>query len=135
MKCSDQQVCDDLILLLSRMKTASVQLAEEEGVTRMQLFALYSVYHNGNLAMGQVADVLHCDASNVTGIVDRMVTQGLVVRAESEHDRRTKTIQLTDKGRRVIELLNGMLPDKLGCDKLNDDERLALHNIVLKLCS
>ena len=130
---SDQQVCDDLIMLLNQTKNAAMQLAEEEGMTRMQLFALYSVYHNGGLAMGQVADVLHCDASNVTGIVDRMVAQDLVVRAESGHDRRTKTIQLTDKGRKVVEQLSGMLPEKLGCAKLDQEERNCLHRIIQKL--
>lgn len=127
------QVCDDLIQLLNRMKTVAIQAAEEEGITRMQLFALYSVYHSNGLAMGQVADVLHCDASNVTGIVDRMVANGLVFRAESERDRRAKTIQLTDKGKQVVEELSSHLPAKLGCNKLNADERVALHTILQKL--
>lgn len=130
---SDLQVCDDLIRLLSRMKTVAVQLAEEEGITRMQLFALHSVYHSGGLAMGQVADVLHCDASNVTGIVDRMVAHGLVFRAESERDRRAKTIQLTEKGKKVIEELSIRLPARLGCDKLSVDDRVALGVILQKL--
>ena len=130
---SELQVCDDLIRLLNSTKTAAIQLAEEEGLTRMQLFALYSVYHSDGLAMGQVADVLHCDASNVTGIVDRMVANGLVFRAESERDRRAKTIQLTDKGKKVIEELSHRLPAKLGCDKLSTDDRTALHTILQKL--
>lgn len=130
---SDQQVCDDLITLLNRSKAAAVELAEEEGMTRMQLFALHSVYQTDGLPMGKVADVLHCDASNVTGIVDRMVTQGLVVRVECEHDRRAKTIQLTEKGRHIVESISASLPNKLGCSKLNDSEREALHNILQKL--
>lgn len=134
MNQSDQQVCDDLITLLNCIKTAAVQLAEAEGITRMQLFVMHSIHHKGNLAMGQVAGALHCDASNVTGIVDRMVAQGLVVRTECERDRRAKTIELTEKGRKVIEQLNCKLPDRLGCDKLNADERAMLHQIIQKLC-
>lgn len=133
MERTDQQVCDDLIMLLNRTKVAAMELAEEEGMTRMQLFALYSVYHSGGLAMGKVADVLHCDASNVTGIVDRMVGQGLVVRAECERDRRAKTIELTEKGRHIVEQLSAALPQKLGCSKLTHSERDALHAIIQKL--
>jgi DNA-binding MarR family transcriptional regulator len=132
---SDQQICDDLIMLLNRTKSAAVQLAEEEGLTRMQLFALYSVAHSGGLAMGQVADVLQCDASNVTGIVDRMVAQDLVIRTESARDRRAKTIQLTAKGEKVVAQLSSLLPTKLGCDRLNDEERQSLHGIIQKLCN
>lgn len=51
--------------------------------------------------MSEIAAVLHCDPSNVTGIVDGLEERGLVVRAPSERDRRVKLIALTREGRRV----------------------------------
>lgn len=51
--------------------------------------------------MSEIAAVLHCDNSNVTGIVDGLEERGLVQRTASERDRRVKLIALTAEGRRV----------------------------------
>ncbi|HVY96385.1 MAG TPA: MarR family transcriptional regulator [Solirubrobacterales bacterium] len=52
-------------------------------------------------AMGEIAAFLHCDNSNVTGIVDGLEEKGLVERRPAEHDRRVKLIALTAAGRRL----------------------------------
>jgi len=51
--------------------------------------------------MSEIAAVLHCDNSNVTGIVDGLEERGLVQRTASEQDRRVRLIALTAEGRRV----------------------------------
>lgn len=51
--------------------------------------------------MSEVADLLHCDNSNVTGIVDVLEEKGLAVRRPSEQDRRVKLIGLTAEGSRL----------------------------------
>src|SRR3978361_17008 len=45
--------------------------------------------------MSEIAAVLHCDNSNVTGIVDGLEEKGLVTRQVAAHDRRVKLIALT----------------------------------------
>lgn len=134
MKRIDQEVFDDFMHLLHRTKAATVQLAEEEGMTLMQLNVMYSVFHsNEGIVMGQLAELLHCDASNITGIVDRLAAQGLVIRNESERDRRVKKIVMTEKGKRAVTELMAALPAKLGCDRLTAQERMSLHTIIQKL--
>ena len=56
--------------------------------------------------MGELASRMHCDNSNMTGIIDRLEERGLVVRGVAEHDRRVKLIALTDAGRRIREELD-----------------------------
>jgi DNA-binding MarR family transcriptional regulator len=51
--------------------------------------------------MSEIATALHCDKSNVTGIVDGLEERGLAQRTPSEQDRRVKLIALTAEGRRV----------------------------------
>lgn len=51
--------------------------------------------------MGEIAEVLHCDRSNVTGIVDSLEERGLARRTPSAADRRVKLIELTAEGRRL----------------------------------
>jgi DNA-binding MarR family transcriptional regulator len=51
--------------------------------------------------MSEIAAVLHCDNSNVTGIVDGLEEKGLATRRPSEGDRRVKLVELTAQGRKV----------------------------------
>jgi DNA-binding MarR family transcriptional regulator len=51
--------------------------------------------------MGEIANFLHCDPSNVTGIVDNLEEKGMAERRPSPEDRRVKLIELTAAGRRV----------------------------------
>lgn len=132
MEINTRQVCEDLVSLVGRVKMAMFRVAESYGLTPVQLFALYAIFH-GNTTMGRVAERLHCDASNVTGIVDRLVNQKLVVRSENETDRRTKTLELTAKGREIIQNITDGLPETLGCEKLSATEREALHTATSKL--
>lgn len=51
--------------------------------------------------MGAMADLLHCDPSNVTGIVDTLEDRNLAKRKPSEADRRVKVVELTAAGRKL----------------------------------
>ena len=61
--------------------------------------------------MGELAEAMHCDNSNITGIVDRLEERGLVERRAAEHDRRVKLIALTPAGERLREQLNLRMAD------------------------
>lgn len=61
------------------------------------------------LAMSSLASFLGCDASNVTGLVDRLEVRGLVERQSAQHDRRVKLLVLTDAGWRLRERLQARL--------------------------
>jgi DNA-binding MarR family transcriptional regulator len=132
MNITSEQVCQDLLGLIGRMKASMVVLAEKYDLTIMQVHALYAI-SQGDVTMGKVAGTLHCDASNVTGIVDRLVAIKFITRQEGAQDRRTKTLQLTDKGRAAIDDIYSHLPAQLGCARLSDTEREQLHGIVGKL--
>jgi DNA-binding MarR family transcriptional regulator len=133
MKLTSDQMCADILALLSHSKGAALTIAEEYNLTPVQMFSLYSLDMRGEISMGHIAEMLHCDASNVTGIVDRLTARGLVVRQENSRDRRTKTLVLTDKGKDLVTLLKAALPVKFGCDRLTDEEQFTLHTIAQKL--
>lgn len=132
MKITSEQVCQDLLALIGRVKGSLAKAAEQYDLTIMQVHALYAI-SQGDSTMGRVADTLHCDASNVTGIVDRLVASGLITRQEGAHDRRTKTLHLTDKGRTAVDDVYAQLPAHLGCSRLSAAESASLHEIISKL--
>lgn len=135
MKRTNDMVCQDILSLLARFKQEQLRLAEEHSLTPVQLIALYMIERHGELAMGKVAHVLHCDPSNVTGIVDRLVSRRLITREESIADRRTKTIALTSAGQKLMNDIRTILPSRLGCDRLTSEEREALHSVAQKIAS
>jgi DNA-binding MarR family transcriptional regulator len=55
--------------------------------------------------MGELAHLMHCDNSNITGLVDRLTERGLVERRAAEGDRRVKLVALTEAGRDLAEEL------------------------------
>ena len=59
----------------------------------------------GPRPMGELAGRLSCDASNVTGLTDRLEARGLVERRPAPGDRRVKVLALTGEGQRVQRAL------------------------------
>jgi DNA-binding MarR family transcriptional regulator len=55
--------------------------------------------------MSTLAEALVCDASNVTGIVDKLESRGLIARQGSDHDRRVKQLAVTERGCRIRDKL------------------------------
>jgi DNA-binding MarR family transcriptional regulator len=70
----------------------------ELGLTFAQAHALRSLDPDRPLPMSALAELLVCDASNVTGIADRLEARGLVERQSAGGDRRVKVLALTPAG-------------------------------------
>jgi DNA-binding MarR family transcriptional regulator len=83
------------------------------------------------LPMRELADRLCCDASNVTGIVDRLEARGLVERRTAPDDRRVKHLVLTDAGRTMRQQhRHGLTVDLPLLDDLSSDERRQLAGLL-----
>ena len=57
------------------------------------------------LPMSTLADALACDASNVTGLVDKLESRGLIARRAADNDRRVKLLCVTERGRSLRDRL------------------------------
>jgi DNA-binding MarR family transcriptional regulator len=78
------------------------------------------------ISMGAAAEALYCDASNLTGIVDRLEKRGLVERRTLPADRRVKQLVLTSSGRRLCERLEEMATAAPGLSDLSNNEQETL---------
>ena len=67
----------------------------------VQCHALHLIEPGRPLPMSRLADTLSCDASNVTGLIDRLESKGLIRRQPSPQDRRLKVLDLTPAGARL----------------------------------
>ena len=57
----------------------------------------------GGLRMSRLSEVLRVSNGNVTGIVDRLAQDGLVVRVQVPGDRRAAIVRLTRRGREAFD--------------------------------
>jgi DNA-binding MarR family transcriptional regulator len=80
--------------------------------------------------MKAAADRMHCDASNLTGIVDRLEARGLVMRRSHPTDRRVKELVLTDAGERLRDELDKLPPFAPRLSELSADDRATLVELL-----
>ncbi|MDQ3890180.1 MAG: MarR family transcriptional regulator, partial [Actinomycetota bacterium] len=103
----------------------------ELGLTFAQAHALRLLDPEKPLPMSRLAKELVCDASNVTGIADRLEARGLVERRSGERDRRVKELALTPAGvdlrRCVLEL---MTKPPAAIAALSPTDQRALRDIL-----
>src|SRR3954463_13064874 len=84
--------------LFTSQRTRFLAIASEFDLAPAQLGALKALDPNAPVPMRELAQALACDNSNVTGIVDRLETRGLVERRAAPHDRPGKWLFATPAG-------------------------------------
>jgi len=117
--------------LFAPQRKRFMALAAEYELSPPQLGALKALDPERPVAMSELAGILGCDNSNVTGIVDRLEYRGLVERRPAEHDRRVKLLALTDEGRELRTSIGDRLhapPREL--QRLTEPEQRALRDIL-----
>jgi DNA-binding MarR family transcriptional regulator len=95
--------------LFWEMRPRMLRMASESGLTPPQLFALRALDPEHPVPMRELAHQLHCDNSNVTGLIDGLEAQGLVERRPAEHDRRMRMLVVTEHGVAVRERLEAAM--------------------------
>ncbi|KOV97163.1 MULTISPECIES: MarR family transcriptional regulator [Streptomyces] len=86
------------------------------------------------LPMRKLAQKLKCEPSNVTGIVDRLESRGLVERRPDPADRRVKVAAATEEGRRVARDLRESLHfAREPLAALTDDQRRSLRDLLRRM--
>jgi MarR family 2-MHQ and catechol resistance regulon transcriptional repressor len=107
----------------------------EYDLTAPQFGVLEALYHLGPLSLGELAEKLLVTGGNVTYVMDRLESQGLVVRERSGNDRRVVRAHLTSRGRDTISsVFPGHVSFVRGLVKsLDEEERARLRFLLKKL--
>jgi DNA-binding MarR family transcriptional regulator len=86
------------------------------------------------LPMRKLAQQLKCEPSNVTGIVDRLESRGLVERRPDPADRRVKLAAATEEGLRVArDLREGLRFAREPLAGLTAAERQSLRDLLRRM--
>ena|SRR5688572_6041064 len=109
-------------------------LAAEHELSPAQCHLLSLIEPDRPMPMGELASALACDASNVTGLVDRLESRGLLRRSPSAEDRRVKVLSLTPLGARIRgALLEKMTSSPPTLRRLSEADQRALARILRRL--
>jgi len=125
-----------LLQLMFQNKHRIYDIAEKYELTTMQSAALTMLKPDEPQAMRALSDYFMCDASTVTGLVDRMEARQLITRSNHPTDRRVKLLALTDEGLKIKEsIMNETLrnEDERLKKILTDDERNVLQDLLTRL--
>jgi DNA-binding MarR family transcriptional regulator len=101
-------------------------------ITMPQLKTLMVLYCMGRASMGELADALGTGVSTVTGVVDRLVDHGFVMREEDPRDRRVVVVRLTPAGVARGDQLVVAARDRVGrvLAQLSDDDLRRVHDVL-----
>src|SRR5713101_5549629 len=123
-----------LVRLFFAQRANLPPLAAELQLSPAQCHVLHLIEPERPIPMGELAETLACDASNVTGLVDRLESRGLVRRRPSAEDRRVKVLDLTETGARLrAQLLDRMTTPPNTLDRLSVSEQRTLVRILTML--
>ena len=110
-------------------------LQREFGLTESQIAVLEALKHLGPLQQRELCQKILRSGSNVTTVVDNLERDGLVHRSRDDSDRRIQVVNLTEKGR---ELVDRALPVHVGritdtMAALEPEEQRELGRLCRKL--
>jgi DNA-binding MarR family transcriptional regulator len=131
---SAREIVDLVFLLVGRVQGHFEATAAEFGLPVTEAKALLRL--GSGISMRELALELRCDASNVTGIADKLETRGLALREPHPEDRRVKRLALTPDGVRLKEDLSARLYEDVPIvAALAPDERRTFHDLLARAVS
>ncbi len=128
-------ILEAVVYLYTESRRVTKEVARSAELTGPQLTVLKVLEGVGDLSLSELSERIRAQNSTVTGIIDRMEREGLVVRARSTEDRRVVHIRLTSKGAKIageiavepMEVFRGAL------DSLSPSEVRDLLRILTKI--
>lgn len=131
------EVMGSIIRLNKERIRANGACLRPHDLTTQQVWLLAELPKEGGAPIGSLADAMQCHSSNVTGMVDRLETRGLVTRQPDSSDRRVKLVALTPTG----QALRGKLmeiarrPPEALVERLDAEQLQTLSELLAKACA
>jgi len=105
---AEYESLSDFRYAIRRFLKFSKDAAESVGLTARQhqaLLAIKGFKGRERITNGELAERLHIKHHSAVGLINRMEAQNLIVREQSDTDKREIYISLTDHGAKLLEML------------------------------
>ena len=113
---AEYEMLSNLRYALRRFLRFSEEKAREAGIGTQQHQALLTIKgfpDNQQVTVGNLAERLQIRHHSAVGLIDRLVSKGLLTRTSSSSDRRQVFLELTSRGNRVLEKLSAAHKEQL----------------------
>jgi len=77
--------------------------AKSTGLSMPQFSVMMQLHHRGNCAIGDISERFDITNAAASQLVDKLFQGGFIKREEDPQDRRAKMLNLTDKGKDLIQ--------------------------------
>jgi DNA-binding MarR family transcriptional regulator len=121
--------------LVHGLQKSSKRMRASLGVTGPQRLVLRVLGLWPGLSAGALAETLHVHPSTLTGILARLMGQGLITRAPDDGDRRRTVLRLTSRGARINASRRGTVEAAVtaALQRMTPRERAAMQSGLASL--
>jgi len=133
------EIIEILTMLIGDYEEEMFDQFKNAGITVKQAGYLEAINALGNPNQVELAGKLGLSKPSVTAIVDKLVALGFVKKTQSDEDRRSFHLHLTEKGEKITRMhdeIHRRIADLLVKNLSKDDEKLLvelLNKVVLKI--
>jgi DNA-binding MarR family transcriptional regulator len=96
------ELASGLVRLMLSMEAPYTRESRKAGLTSQQAQLMCTAARR-QASIGEIADVLRCDRSNVSRLLDRLTPRGLVYRDSADRDARVTVARLSEDGAAVVK--------------------------------
>lgn len=93
-------------LLMRTGAGESMARMQETGVSFAQMIVLYTLHARGAVTVSAIAERTKLSLPTASQMIERMVRDGLVSRAENPDDRRSRLVRITPRGEQLLASLH-----------------------------
>lgn len=117
------------------MKKQSNTTSDNQNPYLGQLKCLYEISKTGEISQRRLSEVLRIRANSLSETISKLEQKGFVKRRQSEKDKRTYIVSLTEAGEKEIEKIRTARADaNIGClEYLTDEETEQFYRILKKI--
>jgi DNA-binding MarR family transcriptional regulator len=90
-------------VFMNRSMTDFKRFMEDTGLSFSHVNILMRLFHSGKSGVSEIGEQMGITNAAASQTVDRLVNMGLIMRTEDPIDRRAKRLDLTPKGKELIE--------------------------------
>lgn len=137
-RAADADKLHQLLLAMGRKRSLRDPIAsacEKLQFTHPQIHSLMWLGTEGPITMGELARRVGITEKTITGVVDRLEREKLVLRQRDAIDRRVVRVALTGKGSKTFARVEAQMKENLSrlIEMLDASDRRALFRILTKL--
>lgn len=102
-KPANQPLFEWMSIFMHRSMRTWNQFAKSIGLSMQQVSILMQLHRQGSFGMSQISERFEISNAAASQLVEKLVQNKYIERAEDPNDRRAKVLQLTSKGRELID--------------------------------